>query len=133
MVVNLCHRVSLRGRLFGGIYGVNQCSNNFILSNCCRMHERLQLDFTVPYTRVIRVLFSLYLRTLLADRYFFGVRLLKVFINHPQRLENFTKILKCEDNQYHLEPGGVGYSPKFWCAGVPHGSQNPDPISDQNI
>ena len=47
---------------------------------------------------------------------------------------------RLEASSVHLEvagcglyPGGVGVLPKVLGGGVPHSSQNPDPISDQNI
>ena len=36
-------------------------------------------------------------------------------------------------NKNYKSPGGRGVVPKRLGGGVPHGSQNPDPISDQNI
>ena len=50
-------------------------------------------------------------------------------IRPPSHFLGLARILQLQC----IKPGGGGVFPKVLGGGVPHGCQNPDPISDQNV
>ena len=44
-----------------------------------------------------------------------------------------TRVMRIEDTSESDPHSPGGYSPTFWVGDVLQGSQNPDPISDQNV
>ena len=60
---------------------------------------------------------------------------LTVAVSHFRTLSSVNGRLADHDRPWLTPAGGEGYSPKFWVGvcRVPHGSQNPDPISDRNM